>query len=198
MRVPTTTIPQAAIDSATLAEWLVAGTKCRLVDVRSPAEYEAAHIPGSFNVPLEVLSGRAGELQPHMTVPTVLVCRSGQRAGQAATLLAATGAEGHRVLTGGMQAWDDGARQVNRGRQRWALERQIRLVAGLLVLTGIIGSLFVPAMKFLAGFVGAGLTFAALSNTCMMGGLLSRLPYNRAKSWDVESGMDELLASAKP
>ena len=67
-----------------------------------------------------------------------------------------------------------------RGRAAWALERQVRLVAGALVLTGILAGRYLsPKARFLAGGIGAGLTFSSLTDTCAMGSLLSRLPFNR-------------------
>jgi rhodanese-related sulfurtransferase len=186
----------ARIDAAALAARLEAGDDLRILDVRSPAEFEAAHIPGAYNVPVDQLGDHAAELERHLEVPVVLVCRSGMRASRAGQTLAGAGMDNMVILDGGMQAWDDGRRPVRRGQQRWDIERQVRLVAGSLVLAGIIGSLFVPNLKFLAGAVGAGLAFAALSNTCMMGNLLSRLPYNRrAASCDVSAVVRQLTAA---
>jgi hypothetical protein len=96
-----------------------------------------------------------------------------------------------------MQSWDDGRRPVRRGRQRWDLERQVRLVAGSLVVAGIAGSLFVPKVKYLSGFVGAGLTIAALTNTCAMGMALAKLPYNRSVGCDVERVVGDLIAASR-
>ncbi len=86
------------------------------------------------------------------------------------------------VLDGGVNAWTAVGGDVVRGQAKWALERQVRLVAGSIVLAGVLASTRVPAAKWAAGFVGGGLTFAALSNTCAMGNLLGRLPYNRSDS----------------
>ncbi|WCO68777.1 DUF2892 domain-containing protein [Iamia majanohamensis] len=86
---------------------------------------------------------------------------------------------------------------MRRAPSRWDLERQVRLAAGSLVLAGIVGSLRYPRLRFLSGAVGAGLTFAAVSDTCAMGSLLSRLPYNRtAPSCDVDRVVAELTAPA--
>ena len=85
---------------------------------------------------------------------------------------------------------------MRRGRQRWDLERQVRLVAGSLVLAGIAGSVFVPGLKYVSGFVGAGLAFAAVTNTCAMGMALSKLPYNRDAGCDVEGVVRELTATS--
>ena len=65
---------------------------------------------------------------------------------------------------------------------RWALERQVRLIAGLLVLIGTALALGVNRhWVYLAGFVGLGLTFAGLSDICPMAVLLCRMPWNRPR-----------------
>lgn len=165
-----------------------------LLDVRSPAEYETAHIPGSHNLPLDRLDEVADQVA---TAPRdiVVLCQSGPRSEQAQRTLAAAGARTVHVLDGGLQAWERDIGEVRRGRQRWALERQVRLVAGALVLSGVAGSALVDdRLKYLAGAVGGGLTFAALSNTCMMGNLLSRLPFNRGAGADVEAVCEAVTA----
>jgi rhodanese-related sulfurtransferase len=185
------------VDAATLERLLSEGADMRVLDVRTPAEFGSAHIPGAYNVPLDTLAEHAAELERHVTEPVMLVCRSGTRASQACDKLATTGMANLHVLDGGMQSWDDGRRPVRRGRQRWDLERQVRLVAGSLVLAGIAGSLFVPNLKYLSGFVGAGLTVAALTNTCAMGMALSKLPYNRSVGCDVDRVVGDLIAASR-
>lgn len=184
------------VDAATLERLLSEDTDIRVLDVRTPAEFGSAHIPGAYNVPLDTLAEHAAELERHVTEPIMLVCRSGTRASQACDKLATTGMANLHILDGGMQSWDDGRRPVRRGRQRWDLERQVRLVAGSLVLAGIAGSLFVPSLKYLSGFVGAGLTVAALTNTCAMGMALSKLPYNRSVGCDVDRVVGDLIAAS--
>ncbi|MEY7976091.1 rhodanese-like domain-containing protein [Streptomyces pilosus] len=164
----------------------------RLVDVRSPAEFEAAHIPGSYNVPLATLREHRGELTRHLDTDVVLVCRSGQRAGQAERALAEAGLPGLATLSGGMTAWEKSGAPTNHGQERWDMERQVRLVAGSLVLVGAVGSFFVPGTQALSAFVGGGLAFAAISNTCAMGVLLSRMPWNRTPSFDPRKAVARL------
>lgn len=180
------------IDAQTLEQWLSEGTEVRVLDVRSPAEYEGVHIPGAYNVPLDTLGEHAEDIQRHVEEPVVLVCRSGMRASQAEQRLAGAGMGNVKVLEGGMLAWEQAVGRVNRGTARWDLERQVRLVAGSIVLTSIVASIWVPALRFVAGALGAGLTFAALSNTCAMGMLLSKLPYNRRATCDVDAVVDQL------
>ncbi len=189
----TTTTQPRRLDAASLAEHLASGGAPRILDVRTPAEFETSHIPGSYNVPLDTLREHRGELKRHLDEDVVLVCRAGGRAAQAEVALAGVGLPGLRVLDGGMDAWESTGAPVNRGRQTWELERQVRLVAGGMVALGVLGSVKVPSLKWVAGAVGAGLSGAALTNTCAMGMVLSKLPWNRTASpCDVDSLMAAL------
>jgi rhodanese-related sulfurtransferase len=186
-----TTMP-ARLDVETLAEWLDRSDAPRLLDVRTPAEFGTAHIPGSYNVPLDLLREHRDELRQHLEDDVVLVCRTGNRAGQAETLLAAAGLPNLHVLEGGVTAWEKAGAPLRRGSEKWDLERQVRLVAGGIVLTGIVASVFVPQAKWLSGAIGAGLVGAATTNSCLMGQMLSKLPYNRDASCDLQSVLREL------
>ncbi len=83
------------------------------------------------------------------------------------------------ILTGGVPGYAAAGGDVVYGRSRWAMERQVRLAAGSLVAASIAASLRFPAARFLAGAVGTGLTYAAVSDSCAMGRVLGMLPYNR-------------------
>jgi len=125
----------------------------------------------------------------------VLVCQSGGRAEQAADKLSREGKDDLVLLEGGMNAWQQAGAPVRRGEvQRWALERQVRLVAGSLVLATVAASAWVPRTKWVGAGVGGGLVFAAVSNTCMMGNLLSKLPYNRGPACDIDQALTRLGA----
>ena len=92
-------------------------------------------------------------------------------------------------------AWQAANAPIRQGAPRWDLERQVRLVAGSIVLVSVLGSVFVPQLKWVAGFIGAGLTFAAVSNTCAMGMMLGKLPYNRGANCDVDTIVGQLRDS---
>lgn len=171
-----------------LSSRLAAGS-ITVLDVRSPGEYAAAAIEDSAHLPLDQLPGHTAELARGLAGPVALVCRSGQRAQQAAELLARNGARDLLVLDGGLTAWEAAGHPVRRGTGKWELERQVRLVAGSLVVGGVIASLRWPEARFLSGAVGAGLTFAAVSNTCAMGKVLLKLPYNKTPAADTAAAV---------
>lgn len=146
-----------------------------LLDVRTPAEYGEMHIDGSELMPLDRL--RPEEVKGRNCV---VICRSGKRAEQAAQKLHAAGCEGLRILDGGVLAWESAGLPLNRGKKVLSLERQVRIAAGLLVLTGVVlGTWVNPAFYGLAGFIGAGLIFAGLTDWCGMAMLLAKMPWNQ-------------------
>lgn len=155
-----------------------------VIDVRTPGEFESVHIPRSKNRPLDELDQHLDEIRSlvEQGAEVVLVCRSGARAHQAQEQLAAAGLPELPILEGGMVAWEADRGEVVRDVIRWDLERQVRLVAGSIVALSILASLAWPPARYVAGLVGLGLTIAALTNTCALGMLLSRLPYNRPQT----------------
>lgn len=189
-----TTRRPAALDAEAVREWLTSSDGPRLLDVRSPSEFRTAHIPGSYNVPLDLLREHGSELRNHLEDDVVLVCRSGARATQAENLLGATALANIHVLSGGITAWEAVGGPLSRGAQTWELERQVRLVAGGIVLAGVLASTVVPWAKWVSAGVGAGLTTAALTDSCAMGMLLSRLPYNRRDEPDLAAVLGALAS----
>lgn len=156
---------------------LLAGSgRFQFIDVREFPEYASVHVPGVQLLPLAQLKDRMGELDPAM--PVVVICKSGKRAEKAAQILDAHGFKQVTIVEGGTDAWVAAGLPVERSEKApWALERQVRLSAGVLVLLG----LFIPPWPWLSAFVGAGLVFAGITNTCGMAMLLARMPWNRSK-----------------
>jgi len=165
--------------------------RLRIVDVRSGGEFEAGHIHGAYNVPVDALGEHQHDLVD-LGDPVVLVCQSGARACRAETALLDAGMDNVRVLQGGMEAWQRAGHDVRTIQARWGIERQVRLVAGSIVLGSILVSTVVPQAKWLAGGIGFGLSFAALTNTCAMGAMLMKLPYNRPSETDVRAEVARL------
>lgn len=165
----------------------------RVLDVRTPGEFESAHIAGSYNVPLDLLKEHRDEIRSHLDDQVVLVCQSGQRAIQAEEALRKAGLGNVHILDGGINAWQTSGFAVNRGTQRWDLQRQVRFVAGTIVALSILASIVVPGLKWVAFAMGAGLAVAAATNTCLMGMMLAKLPYNRGPSCDARSVVAQLV-----
>lgn len=193
---PTAHVPTTSgghLDPDVLRTWIAASDAPRVLDVRSPAEYEAVHIPGSYNVPLDLLQEHREEVTRHLDEQVVLVCRSGMRAQQAGRTFADVGLSNVHILRGGITAWQAVGGAVNQGPERWDLERQVRFAAGSLVLGAGLGSIFEPRARWLAIAVGGGLVGAALTDTCAMGTALSKLPFNRgAAACTVEDVVSQL------
>lgn len=188
----TLTLPQTDTISAAELRTLRDGDPAvRILDVRTGGEFETVHIPGSYNVPLDTLGEHVVDLAD-VSHPVVLVCQSGGRATQAHGALREAGKERLHILEGGMTAWQAAGGDVAHGDiERWAMDRQVRLVAGSLALAGVVASVAVPKAKWLAAGVAGGLVFSAVSNTCAMANVLGRLPYNRANC-DIQGALDGL------
>jgi rhodanese-related sulfurtransferase len=172
------------VNIISLNEWKsrseTAGSGRRIIDVRSANEFASGHLPGAINIPLEQLEMRGGDLEGCSEF--LLVCQGGTRAKIGAGWMAQCG-KTVLVLEGGTGAWKQaGLPLVRSVAAKWSLERQVRMVAGLLVLTSVVLSLTVYiGWIALAGFVGAGLTFAGATDICAMGLLLAKMPWNRTR-----------------
>lgn len=180
------------VDASQLRQLIDEDPRIRVLDVRTGGEFDIARIPGSHNIPLDTLVEHARDVA-QLDHPVVLVCTSGARADRAHRKLTDAGQQRLQRLDGGLDSWVASGGDVVRGTSTtWAMDRQIRLVAGSISLAGIVGSIFVPRAKWLAGAVATGLTFSALSNTCAMGNALGKLPYNRGRGCDVEAVLSEM------
>lgn len=149
-----------------------------LLDVRTPAEYKSGHIKGAKNKPLSDIEDIAEELK---VVGTVYVnCGSGMRSKQACEILAAKGVNVVNV-SGGITAWKrDGFDVEGSGRKVIPIIRQVMIVSGVLILTGIaLGYLHSEYWYLLSLFVGVGLLFAGISGICTMSNLLAKMPWNK-------------------
>lgn len=151
-----------------------------LIDVRTPVEFREVHVDFARNVPLDRLDAEALKSQGNGAAePLYVICRSGSRGKQACDKLAAAGLNVVNV-EGGTLAWDAAGLPVVRGKKAISLERQVRIAAGFLVLVGAVLAMTVhPYFAGLSAFVGAGLMFAGITDTCGMAMLLARMPWNQ-------------------
>jgi rhodanese-related sulfurtransferase len=166
------------IDAQTLKHWLEADS-VTLIDVREPAEYATERIPGAKLHPLSQFNPQ--RILPLKGQKIVLYCQSGNRSTKAARQLLDAGLDSVTHLRGGLPTWKNAGYSVEKSQNApISLFRQVQIVAGSLVLLGVIlGVVISPKFLLLSGFVGAGLVFAGVTNTCAMGMLLAKLPYNQ-------------------
>lgn len=162
-----------------LQELVRGGKPVELIDVRTPVEFREVHLDLARNVPLDRLAAsdvRGGK----DGTPVYVVCRSGSRGKQAAEKLLAAGLTDVVNVEGGTLACVAAGLPVVRGAKAISLERQVRIAAGSLVLLGVALSYAVhPYFVGLSAFVGAGLVFAGVTDTCGMALLLGRMPWNQ-------------------
>jgi rhodanese-related sulfurtransferase len=175
----------ATITPCELAELAKQGQTVDLIDVRTPAEYRELHAGPARLIPLDSLEPDAvmasrGEAADQ---PLYFICRSGSRGKQACAKFVAAGYRNVVNVEGGTLAWEQAGLAVVRGEKTISLERQVRIAAGsLVVLNTALGAFVHPAFLGLSAFVGAGRVFAGVTDTCGMGMLLARMPWNRATS----------------
>jgi rhodanese-related sulfurtransferase len=174
----------ATVSPRRLAELSAEGRHIDLIDVRTPVEFREVHVEFARNVPLDRLDpaalmqardGAAGE-------PLYVLCRSGSRGRQACERFLRAGFANVVNVEGGTLACVEAGLPVVRGKKAVSVERQVRIAAGLLVLLGaLLGWLVHLAFVGLSAFVGAGLVFAGITDTCAMGMALARMPWNQCR-----------------
>jgi len=178
-------------------EELVGKGDVEVIDVRTPVEFQEVHAVIAKNVPLDLLDPTAVLKERSGTAndPLYFICRSGSRAMKACEQFIAAGHSNVVNVEGGTLAWDEAGLPVVRGKEAISLERQVRIAAGLLVLIGAVLGLFVhPYFIGLSAFVGAGLVFAGITDTCGMGMMLAKMPWNQV-SPDSQKGEGEACCS---
>jgi len=172
----------STISPRQLVELCKQGKLIDLIDVRTPVEYREVHLEIARNVPLDqldpvaLMQARNGSAND----PMYLICRSGSRGQQACEKFFKAGFLNSVNIEGGTMACVEAGLPVVRGKKGVSLERQVRIAAGSLVLLGVALGWFVhPAFIGLSAFAGAGLLFSGLTDTCGMGMILARMPWNR-------------------
>ncbi|GHF20656.1 sulfurtransferase [Kordiimonas sediminis] len=172
------------IDTATFKD-VHASDAPFVIDVRTAGEYKGVHVDGAHLFPLQDLKPESVEkariAAGKEDGPVYVLCKGGQRAEMAAKQLCDDVKCDVIVVEGGTDACVTAGMPVNRGQGVMSLERQVRIAAGFLVLTGVLlGTFVAPGFYGLSGFVGAGLMFAGITNTCAMGMLIAKMPWNNA------------------
>lgn len=183
MTTATAPQPQAAgygsITPQKLAEEIKAHPDALLIDVRMPAEYRAVHIPQARLMPLDQLDPAEVRGMASDGKPIYVICHAGGRGAKACQQLASAGLEHLVNVEGGTSAWAAAGLPVVRAKGAISIMRQVQIVAGSLILIGaILGVTVHIGFVGLSAFVGAGLLFAGLTDTCGMAILLAKMPWN--------------------
>ena len=97
-------VPPGVVDGATGRRLAKAGAV--VLDVRTPEEFAAGHVPGAKNIPVDQVAARVGELGPPST-PVVVYCRSGKRSAAAIQTLSGLGFQ-KLWNAGGYEGWPKG------------------------------------------------------------------------------------------
>ncbi|MFJ8148160.1 rhodanese-like domain-containing protein [Streptomyces sp. NPDC096048] len=166
-----------------------------VIDVRTPGAYASGHLPGAHNIPLDHLGTALPAVKTAADRGDLLVvCASGARSATASRRLADHGITA-ATLTGGTTAWTQLGHDIHRPagtRAPWAMDRQVRLAAGSLVLTGLLAGQRWSAARWLSAGVAGGLVFSALTNTCGMAKILAKLPHNQPTATDLDATLAAL------
>lgn len=171
------------------------GERVIFIDVRTPGEYRSRHIKGSYNIPLDDI-GKVARDFSGVKGKVVFLCRSGARSTKACVNVSMIShSENLFSLDGGFEELEKVGFEVVEGRGLWDIERQVRFTAGSLVLLGVVFGYFISNLfLIISAFVGAGLMFAAVTNTCAMGMILMKMPYNKGgKNIHVKATMHDIV-----
>ncbi|HCU24319.1 MAG TPA: MBL fold metallo-hydrolase [Deltaproteobacteria bacterium] len=156
------------------------GEKAKILDVRTPAEFAAYHLPGSFNIPFEECDPvRVAAVVPK-NAALYCLCQTGTRSQLIASRLQAAGFSNIVHVDGGINAWEAAGLPLQRGtKTTMSMERQIRLTAGGLVLLGLVlGTWLHPLAYLISAVAGAGLFYGGITDNCNLTRLLVKMPWN--------------------
>lgn len=179
----TTLQSETSIPARELHRRLAAGQAAALLDVRTPAEFATAHVPGASLVPLDELDCAAFLKQRGADhKPIYVLCQSGGRARRAIEKFQRAGFDGCVLVEGGTQAWMDAGLPANRGKSKvLPLMQQVQIIVGFLSATGAALALTVnPLFALLPLVMGGGLLFAGLTGFCGLALVLARMPWNKS------------------
>jgi rhodanese-related sulfurtransferase len=172
------------LSAVELGRLVSSGKKIELIDVRTPVEFQEIHVEFARNVPLDRLDPKAIQASRAGTInePLYVVCRSGARGKQACEKLLASGVTNVINIEGGTMACADAGVPVVRGKKSIPLNCQVQIITGLLVTFGALLAVIVhPYWIALPICMGSGLIFSGLTNTCAMGTMLARMPWNQVR-----------------
>lgn len=192
------------ISAEEFSKKLSSGEALDILDVRTGVECRAEKLSCKVDyIPLHELDSKrfaADRNARGAAGPLYVLCRSGGRAAKAAASLADAGVADIVIVKGGLSACSSCNIPTEKGKVI-SLERQVRIAAGALVLSGVLLGHFVDdSFYILSGLIGGGLIFAGITDYCGMAMALARAPWNRADiSEEINKSLkkfDEMKGSA--
>jgi rhodanese-related sulfurtransferase len=175
-----------SISASELTSLVASGKSIDLIDVRTPAEFREVHVTVARNEPLDRLDPQAIQAarNGHANEPLYIICRSGARGKQACDKFLAAGFTNVINVEGGTMACASAGAPVVRGKKAIPLNCQVQIITGTVVTAGALLSLATGNLYWLALPIamGGGLVFSGLTNTCAMGTVLARMPWNQVTS----------------
>lgn len=171
-----------SISASEFSNLVASGKAIDLIDVRTPIEYRAMHVECARNQPLDRLDPKAIQASRNGSAnePLYVVCRSGGRSKQACEKFVASGVVNVINVEGGTLACVAAGLPVVRGKKVIPLNCQVQIVVGTLVVVGSVLAVWGhPYWAALPGVMGAGLVFSGLTDSCAMGAILAKMPWNQ-------------------
>lgn len=155
----------------------------KLIDVRTPGEFSSSHIEGSVNLPINSSLFNDFKDKTQNFENIIFICQGGTRAKNACNEILSKSKSELSILKGGLNEWKASGLPTIDGSGTISLERQVRIAAGMFVLLGTLLGIFISTnYLIIPAFVGAGLMFAGITNTCGLAMILARMPWNNSNT----------------
>ena len=153
--------------------------KTIIIDVRTPKEFNEGSYPGAINLPSNEFN--VNKFEPYRDHHIALVCFSGNRANQIFTRLQLEGYTNTSLMQNQMSHIEEGIKKTS---TIWTVDRQFRLVLGLLVGTFLIGHFIFnsTAIIIILLIIFIGLIYSAVTDNCYLKMMIAQLPWNKTKA----------------
>ena len=172
-----------SISATQFKQLLDSGKRLDVIDVRTPVEFQSVHVTVAHNQPLDRLDPAAIQSARNGTAqePLYIVCKSGARGRQACERFIAAGYSNIINIEGGTTACEQAGIEVAKGKKSMPINCQVQVIVGTLVVAGAALSYWNPLWAWLPGVMGAGLLYSGLTDSCVMGLMLARMPWNAVR-----------------
>ncbi|MCB0734457.1 MAG: rhodanese-like domain-containing protein [Flavobacteriales bacterium] len=148
--------------------------KTIIIDVRTPKEFESGSLPGAVNIPSNNFT--MTDYAPFKADQIALLCSSGNRASMVCEVLQENGFQHVSIMQHHMEYLSKHEQTT----AKWSVDRQFRLVVGLLLATFLVGLTYgMTAFLILPTLICLGLILSVITNNCYLKIGIAALPWNR-------------------